>query len=714
MVREPIGLYIFRYILGFGLFAFMAMLYWSSLLLEKDMQILRSDMSQLKNELHAQREDFKRAKIDSKKQRSESAPSQSNASASSSSSTPITARAADGAQRPHIDSSLPNLLSEDVFYQKTLPEILGEDFKPQGTFRVATLGRPNNLHPFSNWVDISRWRDLCLGNVGRLHTGIFERYAPDLAIKVEERKNPKTGVVEYWVHLRDDVYWQPLEQRFFPSDLHLAPWFLKKHRVTACDFKFFYDAMMNPYNGEKGAVALQTYYRDIEEIEVIDDWTFVVRWKPHEVKDENGKSVPRLKYSSRMLTYGLTPLPCFVYQYFADGTKILEEDSDPNTYRNNSVWAQNFSNHWAKNIIVSCGAWIFDGMSERQIAFRRNPEFPLPFRPLMERYENLFLDTPDGMWQAFKAGQLTVQDLPYEKLLELETFLQSPEHLKQAEEGNAVNRLDYTYNAYAYMGWNEARPFFASKKVRQAMTMAIDRERIINKNLNGMAIETTGTFSRYSNAYDPSITPWPFDLQRARQLLEEEGWVDLDGDGIREKVINGQRVPFRFTINYFVKSNNARAILDYISTTMRSIGVDCRPNGLDMADMSAAIDDKDFDAIFMMWALGVPPEDPRQLWYSSGAKVKGSSNTIGFVNKEADEIIDKLDYEYDSEKRTKLYHRFNAILHDEAPYTFMFVPRMIMLYRDPLQNVFIPADRQDLIPGANVSEPISDIFWLRQ
>jgi peptide/nickel transport system substrate-binding protein len=132
-----------------------------------------------------------------------------------------------------------------------------------------------------------------------------------------------------------------------------------------------------------------------------------------------------------------------------------------------------------------------------------------------------------------------------------------------------------------------------------------------------------------------------------------------------------------------------------------------------MADLSQSLDDKNFDAITLFWGQGAPPEDPRQLWYSTGAKEKGSSNTIGFANKEADEIIDQLDYEYDQEKRISLYHRFDAIMHEEQPYTFLYSPKTIMLYREYLQNVFIPSERQDLVPGANINVPDPSIFWIK-
>jgi peptide/nickel transport system substrate-binding protein len=155
-------------------------------------------------------------------------------------------------------------------------------------------------------------------------------------------------------------------------------------------------------------------------------------------------------------------------------------------------------------------------------------------------------------------------------------------------------------------------------------------------------------------------------------------------------------------------------ICEYIATSLREIGIDCQFAGLDVTDLSRQFDDKNFDAIFMGWKLGTPPEDPRQLWHSSGAKEKGSSNMIGFSNPKIDEIIDNLNYEYDKDKRILLYHRFHQIIHEEEPYTFLYTPKMRLLYRQHVKNIFIPRERQDLIPGANIPEPNTQAIWLEK
>lgn len=702
MNREPIGLYIFRFILGLGLFAFMAMLYWSSVLIEAEVKDLRLELEQISNELfilHGSIEKNRSGLIENltreKKFDQKTAEGNSQKSAS------------------NTLSSFPNLLKNDPFYATTLPKLLGPNYKPQGTFHSAIVGKPDNLHPFSNWAQVAGWNDQCTVSVARMEFGKYETFAPYMAIKVEERENPEDGKKEFWIFLRDEVYWQPLERLWFSENTQIAPIFLRKHKVTAEDYKFYYDAVMNPFVEEAGAVALRTYLYDIEEVRVIDPLTFVVRWKSHKLKLPNGKTSEQIKYIAKQLTGSLKPLPSFVYKYFPDGKKIIENDTDPDTYRKNSVWAQQFSHHWAKNIIISCGPWTFDGMTDRQIKFKRNPNHFIPFDALAEASEVRFKESPDTIWEDFTINQLDAYELRPDQLQELKKFLNSKVYESQKVEGAEIKRLDFVSRTYSYIGWNQARPYFSSKKVRQALTMAVDRARIIRQTLNGMGIEINGPFYRYSTAYDPSIQPWPYDPEQARHLLEEEGWYDRSGTGVIEKIIDGKPVPFIFTLAYYVKNPTTKAICEYVATALKEINISCKLNGVDIADLSALFEGKDFDAICLGWSLGNPPEDPRQLWHSSGAKEQGSSNAIGFANAEADSIIDALDYEPNPEKRMKLYHRFDQVIHQEAPYIFLFTPKTGMIYRERLKNVFIPAEMQDLIPGANVTEPQTSIFYLK-
>lgn len=683
MGKEPLIVSLTRLTLVAGVVIFLALLYWSSLILEENSLKTLSDLDTIQETLH-----FIESKV-------EQVPSLD----------PIEPTI----KQTKAEADLPNLLLKDPFYEKTLPSLLGPDFSHRGTRKEVSLGKPHHLHPFSNWTHISAWINLCTVGVSSQHFGIYDSYAPDMAIKVEERKNEQTQKTEFWIFLRDQVYWQPLQQKFFGSSPILAHHFLKKHKVTAHDFKFYFDAVMNPYVQEPGAIALRTYLVDIDEFRIVDDLTFVIRWKTKEFPEG-----PKQKYIATSSTMALRPLASFVYQYFPDGTKIIADDSDPNTYRTNSIWAQNFSRHWASSVIPSCGAWVFDGMTDQLIRFKRNPDHYSPLEALVEVIEYVFKDSIDAAWQAFKAAEFDDFFIPPNQLLELENFLQSEPYRAQSQQGLAIKKIEYFNRSFVYVGWNETRPFFQSKIIRKALTMAIDRKRIIRQNLNGMGVEINGPFFIHSKAYDSDIQPWPYDPMQAKLLLEEEGWFDSDGDGIIDKIIDGKSVPFRFSLTYYVRNPTTKSICEYISTALKEVGIECHLNGVDIADLSAAFDEKNFDALYLGWAQGAPPEDPKQIWFSVGAKEKGSSNAIGFSNSEVDKIIEALEYESSPEKRTALYHHFDAIIHDEVPYTFLFTQKTMLIYRDFLKNVFIPAERQDLIPGADVESPQSSIFWIQK
>ncbi len=688
MIREPLIAYVFRWLAILFILGLMGMLYWSSLLVEQDLKKVKFDLAEMNQQLKAIQlapKDWGLANHEHKHKR-----------------------------KSLIDPSLPNLMTQDDFYTKKLPQLIGENFIPHGTKRASNIGKPENLHPFAGWGFVQEWIGECSVAVGRYHVGKYEAVAPYMALKVEERYPEDSTVPEYWIHLRDDVFWQPLEQRWFQNNVVLDHHFLQKHPVTAHDFRFFYLACMNPFISDNLAVSMRTHFNDLEEFRVVDDYTFVLRWKIYPTKDDTGEVQWRSKYFTKKLMFSLRPLASFVYQYLPNGHKIIEEDAQGTAYQYNSIWAQYFANHWAKHIIPSCGAWLFDGISDKAICFRRNPEHFEPLEVLFEKYEVQFKESTENAWQEFKSGGLDYLLIRPDNVLELETFLDSAMYQVQSNKNLAIKTLDYVDRSYSYIGWNQKNPLFSHKKVRQALTYAIDRKRIIKNDLRGRGIETNGTFSPFSPSYDRSIEPLPYDVEMAKKLLEEEGWYDSDGDGILRKEIGGQKIPFEFTLIYFSKISYVKSIVDSLVTSLKEIGVRCNPRGVDVADLSAIFDEKNFDAYLLAWSLADPPEDPRALWHSSFAKEKGSSNAIGFVNKEIDRIIDALDFEYDPEKRLQLYHEFDRILYDEMPYTFLYVPKLVLAYREYLQNVFIPAERQDLIPGANMAEPNPNLFWTKR
>lgn len=673
------------------------MIYWSSLEKETQLLELRRQVVDLNNELSSLINNWQFQNLHQKQLKEVK-------------SAPLTS-----------SKDVISLFQPDPFYESTLPKLINQHFRIAGRRVQPFLTKPDNFHPLNNNAQISQLWDLCMRSMGRTHVGFYDRLAPSLATQIELRPRAqyakdhsiqtleKTG--EFWVFLRQDLFWDRVNISMFPDGFKLHDHFLQKQPVTAWDVKFYYDAIMNPHVEQGGAIAQREFFQDIESLDVIDDYTLRVRWK---LKTVPGNSQEKaMIYAAKFRVAGLRPLPRFVYQYYPDGSKIVEDDSHPDTYRTNSVWAQVFMDHWAQNVIIGCGDWILSAKTSNEMLFKRNTFAPDPYGALNEELDFRIRESPDGMWQDFKDNITDLCPLGATQQPEKERFLTSETYKKQQVlPGNTIHELRYVSRAFTFIGWNLKHPLFQQKRVRQALTMAIDREGIIRQILSGQGVVTTGPFHIASPSYDKTIQAYPYDPIHAAQILEELGWKDTDRDGIRENVIESQKVIFSFHLTYFVKNPIGKMICETVAESLRKVGIQCILNGLDIADFSKSMDEKSFDAFFMGWLLGPPPESIRQLWHSSSATSYGSSNCVGFQNPRSDEIIELLDYTYDNPARISLYHEMHRILHDEQPYTFMYCPISVLLHRDRLKNVFLPIERQDLIPGAQSAEPQMRLFYI--
>jgi len=198
------------------------------------------------------------------------------------------------------------------------------------------------------------------------------------------------------------------------------------------------------------------------------------------------------------------------------------------------------------------------------------------------------------------------------------------------------------------------------------MTMLLDRDSILKNLRYGFGRVVSGNFFYESPDYDRTIEPWPYDPAKAAALLDEAGWMDSDGDGIRDK----DGVPFRFEFTMTSGSQFADQMSTILKEELAKVGIEMSIRPLEWALFTKMLDDRNFDAVIMGWSLPVEA-DPYQVWHSS--QTEKGSNFIGFTNREADLIIEEARVTFEKEKRVQLYRRFHQIMHEEQPYTFLFV-----------------------------------------
>jgi ABC-type transport system substrate-binding protein len=195
---------------------------------------------------------------------------------------------------------------------------------------------------------------------------------------------------------------------------------------------------------------------------------------------------------------------------------------------------------------------------------------------------------------------------------------------------------------------------------------------------------------------DPTVEPYTFDLDKAKKLLDAAGWKDSDGDGIRDKIVNGEMKKFAFAVLAY-DSPSWRSSLSVFKEDLRKIGIQMSPQVVDWPTMQKKMDEKKFDAFTGGWGLSWLI-DPYQIWHSTQADTPKGSNRVGFRNKRADEIIDKLRETFDDDERLALLREFHRIVHAEQPYTFFFSPQTTVAWQPRVENVIINTTRPQFTP----------------
>jgi peptide/nickel transport system substrate-binding protein len=330
-------------------------------------------------------------------------------------------------------------------------------------------------------------------------------------------------------------------------------------------------------------------------------------------------------------------------------------------------YSEDVLNESVGNVMVGSGPFVLERWDRgREIVLARNENYWGP-KPAVERLVFRINTNELSNLQEFWARNIDVVFRP--------TAEQYAEYADsdRMRERNGEPYIYYSpLGGYAYIGYNLRKPMFADKRTRQALTMLIDRQEIIDTLLMGQGMLVSGPFYFNGDQNDKSIEPWPFDPDRALSLLREVGWEDTDGDGVLDMDLNGDglREPFEFT---FLMSSGPKLSADlqrFVQDALKRAGIKVNLDQLEWAVYLDRVLTREFDVMSMAWS-GSPEGNPYQIWHSTSEANQGS-NHVGFNNARADELIELGQRTIDYDARMKIWHEFHALLHEEQPYTFIY------------------------------------------
>lgn len=334
------------------------------------------------------------------------------------------------------------------------------------------------------------------------------------------------------------------------------------------------------------------------------------------------------------------------------------------------------SGRWFRRHLVTSGPFrVASWRPGERLELTPNPFYYEPGRPRIDRV--VFRVLPDPSTRLLHAVAREVDFV---------------DGIRPADAERLRRRRGFTVDSYwtrhyAYLCWNTARPWFRDAAVRRALTQAIDRQRLVSTLWRGHARVGTSPILRSVWAADPELAPWPHDPPRARALLRRAGWIDRDGDGVRER--DGQPLRFELLVNADNPLRRDAAVL--IRQDLRRVGVEPTIRMLEFQTLNAVTEAHEFDAFLGAWAV----DTTLDLTYAfHSASIEDGYNFGGYVNAELDRLIERVRETPDPQAALPLFYRIQRILHREQPYTFLWEPQRLTLstgrLRDARPNALSP------------------------
>ena len=273
----------------------------------------------------------------------------------------------------------------------------------------------------------------------------------------------------------------------------------------------------------------------------------------------------------------------------------------------------------------------------------------------------------------------------------------------QAQRGQGVELRHNPSREFTFIAWNNRNELFRDPAVRRALTLAIDRARIIEALMHGFAVPAHGLIPPWSPMYT-DIGNLPFDANQARQLLAQAGWRDTNGD----KIVDKGGKPFRFTLLVNSANRAHQDMATVIQQQLAAVGVGLEVRTQEFQSMLRQYREREYEAVIANWLLDTFKVNPTPLFSCAQARVPNSPNRTGYCNPQADQLMEQGLRTTDVAEGKRIWEQYSRILQQDQPITFLYWsedlagvgPRLRNVTTDARSKIanihewWIPADRR--------------------
>ncbi len=500
-----------------------------------------------------------------------------------------------------------------LWAELAIATLLGNPNAPKvGTFLYNLGSSPTTLNPLSATDGYSsKVHDYLLERLLKRNLATYE-WEPALAVKWSISKD---GTV-FTFTLREGVKWHD------------------GRPLLIEDVKFSFDAIVHPENKYKTA-HLKSFFENIKEAKVLDKNTI--------------QFTAKKKYFGNfdVLAGLLTIIPKHIYE---NPTKKQKKKLN--------------------KTLIGTGSYVLDTYKRgKKLILKRNEKWWGVKDKSSKGLSNFskihmkFVKDEGKSLQHLRKGGLDFVSLGPEKFVK---------NTKGKDWGKKVFKVKVQNKApvnYSFIGWNLTNPLFKSKKTRKALFHLVNRKLMIEKFLFNLSLLATGPLFRQSDYANPDVKALRFDPKKALKLLREDGWKDTDGDSVLDKMIDGKRVKFSFTI--LEPLQDFMKYLTLFQQSAKEAGIEVKLKFVEWNTFIKLLDERKFEAVRLAWGGGAVDWDPKQIWHSDSI-ANGGSNFVGYSNKAVDKLIDEARVTLDKNKRIKILREVFKTIADDAPYIFFF------------------------------------------
>ena len=419
--------------------------------------------------------------------------------------------------------------------------------------------------------------------------------------------------------LADKFYYENDTTLVFELNPH-AKWH-DGEKFSAKDVLFTYKTLVSP----KIASPYSANFRFVKDVEIINDFKIKVTYtKP---------------YFKALETWMMGIIPEHILK---DDKNIM--NSKFNTDPIGTGPYKLFQLEHSKNIILSANDEYFKG------------------RPKIDRISFHVIADPMTRFLMLKSSSLDIggiEPMQYERQLNDEFF-------------KNFNIYEEISHSYTYLGFNLRLEKFKNPKVREALSLAIDRDELVKILFFKHAKVCTGPFLPETKAFNPDVKAPTKNIKRAKELLKQAGYDENN--------------PFTFEI----VTSNSSAVRPYaaqiLQHQLKQVGVIVDLRVMEwQAFLNMVVFPHKFDSVLLGWGLSSTP-DPYLFWHTDSDK-KGGFNLIGYNNPIMDKMIEKSQSMIDREKLSKLWKKMFKIIVDDNPYLFLYIPNTITTVDKNIKNI---------------------------